>query len=242
MSNTGFPYYSADASWTGYGSSNGCGFMRRQDGVGTWATGIDQSHPDMKVGVAMHAAHGNAVMPSGYGAKCGVCIKLTGAPAVYDAGTVEAEGNNAKAGWTKVVKVVDVLNPDESTPQVNNQDFMFDVPGTVPLNCDADGNNCELGWKPAVGLPFDDASLDIFSDASQVTNPALGRIPVTWEEVPCAEHNLADWTHFFETRDECAANDAQCGGNEYTGPTCCQHGYTCQAHSQWFSTCKPHQG
>merc|ERR1719326_1948233 len=197
ISNTGFPYFSSDANWNGYGSSNGCGFM-----AGGVSSSIDHTHTDMRVGVAMHAAHGNTMMANGYGAKCGVCIKLTGAPEQWTADLVEKYGNNAKAGWSKVVKVVDVLNPgyltDGSPSTVEHLDFMFDVPaGTL----------------------------------------ASGKIPVSWEEVPCAEHGLEDWTYLFQTNDGCAANWDQCGGAGFSGPTCCQPGYTCQYETDSYSQC-----
>nr|AHE13929.1 endo-1,4-beta-xylanase B [Achaetomium sp. Xz-8] len=35
----------------------------------------------------------------------------------------------------------------------------------------------------------------------------------------------------------CAAKWAQCGGQGWTGPTCCQSGSTCQAANQWYSQC-----
>jgi len=229
ISNTGFPYFSSDANWNGYGSSNGCGFM-----AGGVSSSIDHTHTDMRVGVAMHAAHGNTMMANGYGAKCGVCIKLTGAPEQWTADLVEKYGNNAKAGWSKVVKVVDVLNPgyltDGSPSTVEHLDFMFDVPGIASL---------PAAWLPEVGLSFDDPELDIFTEASDVPAGTLasGKIPVSWEEVPCAEHGLEDWTYLFQTNDGCAANWDQCGGAGFSGPTCCQPGYTCQYETDSYSQC-----
>ncbi|KAK3401517.1 cutinase-domain-containing protein [Sordaria brevicollis] len=35
----------------------------------------------------------------------------------------------------------------------------------------------------------------------------------------------------------CAAKWGQCGGQGWTGPTCCQSGSTCQASNQWYSQC-----
>ncbi|KAJ3042795.1 hypothetical protein HDV00_006615 [Rhizophlyctis rosea] len=35
----------------------------------------------------------------------------------------------------------------------------------------------------------------------------------------------------------CAARFAQCGGQGFTGPTCCQSGSTCKASNQWYSQC-----
>merc|ERR1711881_222081 len=37
----------------------------------------------------------------------------------------------------------------------------------------------------------------------------------------------------------CAAAWAQCGGQNFEGPTCCVSGYSCVASSQWYSQCKP---
>lgn len=31
----------------------------------------------------------------------------------------------------------------------------------------------------------------------------------------------------------------QCGGQDYTGPTCCQSGSTCVVSNQWYSQCLP---
>merc|ERR1711881_103695 len=36
----------------------------------------------------------------------------------------------------------------------------------------------------------------------------------------------------------CAAAWAQCGGQNFEGPTCCVSGYSCVASSQWYSQCK----
>jgi beta-xylosidase len=35
----------------------------------------------------------------------------------------------------------------------------------------------------------------------------------------------------------CSAKWSQCGGQGWTGPTCCQSGSTCQAQNQWYSQC-----
>lgn len=35
----------------------------------------------------------------------------------------------------------------------------------------------------------------------------------------------------------CAAKWGQCGGQGWTGATCCQSGSTCQAANQWYSQC-----
>jgi len=35
----------------------------------------------------------------------------------------------------------------------------------------------------------------------------------------------------------CAAKWAQCGGQGFTGPTCCQSGSTCKFSNQWYSQC-----
>ncbi|KAG8816279.1 hypothetical protein FRC18_001084 [Serendipita sp. 400] len=35
----------------------------------------------------------------------------------------------------------------------------------------------------------------------------------------------------------CAINYAQCGGQGFTGPTCCQSGWTCTYTNPWYSSC-----
>lgn len=35
----------------------------------------------------------------------------------------------------------------------------------------------------------------------------------------------------------CSARWGQCGGQGWTGPTCCQSGSTCRAQNQWYSQC-----
>ncbi|EHA57773.1 1,4-beta-D-glucan cellobiohydrolase cel6a [Pyricularia oryzae] len=42
-----------------------------------------------------------------------------------------------------------------------------------------------------------------------------------------------------EERQACAAQWGQCGGQDYTGPTCCQSGSTCVVSNQWYSQCLP---
>src|ERR1700674_3046719 len=37
----------------------------------------------------------------------------------------------------------------------------------------------------------------------------------------------------------CSAAYGQCGGQGYTGPTCCVSGNTCQYSNQWYSQCVP---
>ncbi|PPQ74713.1 hypothetical protein CVT24_003929 [Panaeolus cyanescens] len=39
------------------------------------------------------------------------------------------------------------------------------------------------------------------------------------------------------TAPTCSAKWGQCGGQGWTGPTCCQSGSTCQAQNQWYSQC-----
>ncbi|KAJ3120019.1 hypothetical protein HK098_004932, partial [Nowakowskiella sp. JEL0407] len=34
---------------------------------------------------------------------------------------------------------------------------------------------------------------------------------------------------------QCASANGQCGGQVYTGPTCCPSGYTCKYVSTWYS-------
>lgn len=36
----------------------------------------------------------------------------------------------------------------------------------------------------------------------------------------------------------CAAKWGQCGGQGWTGPTCCQSGSTCKASGTWYSQCQ----
>ena len=39
------------------------------------------------------------------------------------------------------------------------------------------------------------------------------------------------------TNPTCAARWGQCGGQGWTGPTCCESGSTCSASNQWYSQC-----
>ncbi|KAL2261423.1 hypothetical protein VTK26DRAFT_4190 [Humicola hyalothermophila] len=42
-----------------------------------------------------------------------------------------------------------------------------------------------------------------------------------------------------EERQSCGAVWTQCGGNGWTGPTCCESGSTCVAQNEWYSQCLP---
>merc|ERR1719361_2466839 len=44
------------------------------------------------------------------------------------------------------------------------------------------------------------------------------------------------------TASGCAAAWEKCGGNAWTGPTCCVTGYQCERESQWYSQCRPAGG
>lgn len=37
----------------------------------------------------------------------------------------------------------------------------------------------------------------------------------------------------------CAAAWEKCGGDSWTGPTCCSSGYQCERESEWYSQCRP---
>jgi len=39
--------------------------------------------------------------------------------------------------------------------------------------------------------------------------------------------------------EKCAGEWATCGGDGYTGPTCCTTGYTCKRFNNWYSQCVP---
>jgi hypothetical protein len=40
-----------------------------------------------------------------------------------------------------------------------------------------------------------------------------------------------------EPQPTCAARWAQCGGQGWSGSTCCQSGSTCTASNEWYSQC-----
>lgn len=39
-------------------------------------------------------------------------------------------------------------------------------------------------------------------------------------------------------QDECLTVYSRCGGQGYTGPTCCQEGSTCVVSNEWYSQCR----
>jgi len=41
------------------------------------------------------------------------------------------------------------------------------------------------------------------------------------------------------TSGPCGEAWGKCGGQGFTGPTCCVHGYTCERKDEWYSQCKP---
>eukprot|EP00752_Nemacystus_decipiens_P013639 g12092.t1 len=41
------------------------------------------------------------------------------------------------------------------------------------------------------------------------------------------------------TDQDCSGAYGQCGGNNYTGATCCPSGYTCVESDEWYSQCRP---
>ncbi|KAK3309214.1 glycoside hydrolase family 6 protein [Chaetomium strumarium] len=43
----------------------------------------------------------------------------------------------------------------------------------------------------------------------------------------------------IEERQNCASQWGQCGGNGWTGPTCCASGSTCVKQNDWYSQCLP---
>ena len=46
-------------------------------------------------------------------------------------------------------------------------------------------------------------------------------------------------TEAGENSTDCAGAYGQCGGQDWTGYTCCVPGYSCEVDSEYFSGCQP---
>merc|ERR1719456_1421317 len=101
-------------------------------------------------GVAMSGNHG---MDAGM---CGKCFQLTAAPEQFDAATYQQQGNNAQAGWSMIVKVVDTC---PGCAYAAGLPHVFDLPDSM----------------------FSAAS----SPHAGANGVASGHIPIQYEEVDC---------------------------------------------------------
>ena len=51
--------------------------------------------------------------------------------------------------------------------------------------------------------------------------------------------SLACFVALANAASSCSSGYGQCGGNGWTGPTCCESGYTCTEQNEWYSQCIP---
>ncbi|KAH6873778.1 glycosyl hydrolases family 11-domain-containing protein [Coprinopsis sp. MPI-PUGE-AT-0042] len=79
---------------------------------------------------------------------------------------------------------------------------------------------------------------DVGSVTSTTAQPSTTyQPPTTTAQPPTTTAQPPTTTAQPQPTSACAAQWGQCGGNGWTGPTCCQSGSTCKWTNDWFSQC-----
>ncbi|KAF5317981.1 hypothetical protein D9619_012071 [Psilocybe cf. subviscida] len=131
------------------------------------------------------------------------------------------------AMMTKTTDSWGVVNPD------------FTVKGTVGLRVvDASVFPFQLSCHPqgAIYLLSERAS-DVIASSTPVITSTIPTSTTTTSNKPSSSTTAPPSTTSSPASSSCSAKFAQCGGQGWTGSTCCQPGSTCQVSNSFFSQC-----
>ncbi|CCA76684.1 probable endo-1,4-beta-xylanase B precursor [Serendipita indica DSM 11827] len=76
-----------------------------------------------------------------------------------------------------------------------------------------------------------------FSSGSATVTVSEGSSQQTSQQQTSQQQTSQQQTSSQNNGGTCAAKWGQCGGQGYSGPTCCQSGSTCKYSNQWYSQC-----
>ncbi|KAM5341598.1 hypothetical protein ACJ41O_014629 [Fusarium nematophilum] len=91
----------------------------------------------------------------------------------------------------------------------------------------------EIESQPAESVP---AATEAASNEPVVSEPVATE-PASNEPV-ASEPTETETGSGSESGGSCASKYGQCGGQSWTGATCCESGATCTEHNQWYSQCQ----
>ncbi|KAK4665273.1 putative exoglucanase gh6d [Podospora pseudopauciseta] len=167
---------------------------------------------------------------SRYATSLGNALRERGLPTnfIIDQGRVALDG--ARKEWGEWCNVSPAGFGQPFTTNTNNPNV--DAILWVKPGGESDGT-CGMSGAPQAGAWFDayaqmlttNAHPEIRADGGGGGSPAPGPSSTAVAPSPSATPG-----------GNCAARWAQCGGQGWTGPTCCAQG-TCQASNQWYSQC-----
>merc|ERR1711939_548160 len=131
--------------------------------------------------------------------------------------------------------VVDACMGCESMGAWNGHDYLFDFPPSL-FQAASVGNGAGVysGYIPIRYEQVDCGTGD--ADTNTDTNTGTSSDTSDTSSDTSSDSNTDNNSGNGST---CAAAWAQCGGQNFEGPTCCVSGYSCVASSQWYSQCKP---
>jgi hypothetical protein len=142
-----------------------------------------------------------------------ICTNLAGAPLHFDFGIAKLLKNDPN-------NLLNKISPDVDWSTWNNP-----VVYARPIKCD-DKINDILKSKCGANA----------SDPPNLETCMYYCDP--FNKKPGTKNALADWWGGCDNNWDCAPANAQCGSNDYSGPTCCQWGQTCCKKNEYYSGCQ----